>query len=137
MTERAAGVSPDLTELCSVDLPVIRCRFDYADRAGQISKRDLRLCRFFTTEDGRHYLEGVCVLRGDRRTFRLDRLQSALTHHGSGVQFQPATFPEQLGALIRQEVAEPAQPQKGKASRSPWALALLGLLVGVVVGASL
>ncbi|MBY6185578.1 WYL domain-containing protein [Marinobacter hydrocarbonoclasticus] len=119
-----------IRELCSITLPVIRCRFDYADRDGQISKRDVRLCRFFVGDDGRHYLEGVCVLRGSRRTFRLDRLQSSLLHVASGMEYPPARVPEQLAELIQLAQQPEAGPQpKGAATGLPLVWMLLGGLI--------
>ncbi|MBW3163335.1 WYL domain-containing protein [Ferrimonas balearica] len=119
-----------IRELCSITLPVIRCRFDYADRDGQISKRDVRLCRFFVTDEGRQYLEGVCVLRGSRRTFRLDRLQSALTHVASGTEYPSARVAEQLAELIQlAQKPEHETSNRGAAMGLPLVWMLLGGLL--------
>ncbi len=117
-------------ELCSINLPVIRCRFDYADRDGQISKRDVRLCRFFVTEEGRQYLEGVCVLRGSRRTFRLDRFQSPLHHVASGMEYPPVRVAEQLAELIQlASRVDATPPPKGSTMGLPLVWMLLGGLL--------
>lgn len=133
MTQNSS-TAPSLNETLSIGLPGLHCRFDYADKGGQISRRDVRVGRFFTTEDHKRYLEGVCVLRGDKRTFRLDRLQSSLTHVDSGAQFRPDQLMADIGSLLFLVQDKAKGSDRGATPRWQTRFAGLGLGIGIGLG---
>lgn len=53
----------------------------YRDRNGKLSERDIKPIAIYRKNTGQVYIEAYCLLRGENRHFRLDRIQS-LTANG-------------------------------------------------------
>jgi hypothetical protein len=84
------------------DLDGVAVGIVYRDMSGQVSERTIR-CEAIRIDDGNIYIEAWCLLRGERRTFRLDRIEAIFDYHtgeflGDALGFfadhVPPTWPE-------------------------------------------
>lgn len=60
----------------SIIRPLSPISIDYCTAYGTESTRIIRPIRYFESMDGKNYLVAFCTLRGEERTFRLDRVHS-------------------------------------------------------------
>lgn len=95
-----------------------RVRIEYCDASGELSHRVIEPLRMFTSRYGETYVRAFCRLRGEERTFRLDRIRSWEVL-GAG---EDGSQPTGLPAAVH---AEPAavQPESAASAAAPAAAA--------------
>jgi len=97
-----------------------RVRIQYIDGSWRRTERVIEPLRTFRGRLGETYIEAFCHLRGERRTFRLDRIASWVVED---VQERvsarpPAPPPPQLRRLARRPPRLPRQPPRRARGRS-------------------
>lgn len=120
----AAGSAPvPMDEIRATPGAVVE--IEYVDRFGEVTARDVRLDGIFRDEHGT-YLSAYCHLRGDDRTFRLDRILSLKDMRARNKALATAVYFSDWIAVL----PEPA-PSPEAADHSPrdFRLARPGLIV--------